>query len=265
MVDIGKPIVIKIGGSTLGNHDTTLEDLVTLQKRGVNTVVVHGGAKEINQWLSQLNVKSEFINGLRVTDLQTLKVVTAVLAGVVNKELVADIISMGGKAVGFSGNDGKMILAKNKSPELGYTGEDLSVNPELLKLMLQNGYIPVVAPVCFGLYDDENHKINLINVNGDTAAAEIAASLEAEKLIFLTDVPGLFDEQKKVIPNLDTKTARKMINDGVIKGGMTAKINACMDAVAKVSVTRIIDGREPHALINEFDGKNILRGTTIGR
>lgn len=258
-----KPIVIKIGGSTLGNHDTTLEDLVTLQKRGVNLVVIHGGGKEINEWLSRLNVESKFIKGLRVTDLQTMEVVTAVLAGVVNKELISDLTNLGGKVIGIAGVDGHVIVAKNKSPELGYTGEDLFINTDLLWLFLNNGYIPVIAPVCFGIYNEINHETNLINVNGDTAAAEIASSLAAEKLIFLTDVPGLFDSQQNIISNINVSSAKQLIETGVIKGGMTAKINACIETVAKVSLTRIIDGRQPHILINEIDGNNSQRGTTI--
>ena len=256
-----KPVVIKIGGSTLGSHDTTLEDLVSLQKRGVPTVVVHGGAREVTDWLTRLNIKTTFINGLRVTDLETLKVVAAVLGGLVNKELVSAIWRLGGKAVGLSGADGNLIQAKNKTPELGYTGEELKVDATLLKVLIKQGYIPVIAPVCLGLYKDSDGETDLINVNGDTTAAEIAAALGAKQLIFLTDVPGVYDSSKKLVGKLNPDGARELIKSGIASGGMVAKIEACLMALPKVSVTRIIDGRAPHALLNEMNGKE--EGTTI--
>lgn len=256
-----KPIVIKIGGSTLGSHDTTLEDLVSLQKAGVPAVVVHGGAKEVTDWLTRLNISTTFVNGLRVTDLETLKVVTAVLGGLVNKELVSGIWRLGGKAVGLSGADGNLIQAKNKTPELGYTGEELMVDVSLLRTLLKEGYMPVIAPVCLGLYQKGNKETNLINVNGDTAAAEIAAVLGAEKLIFLTDVPGIYDSSRKLIAKLSCEAARELIKSGTASGGMVAKVEACLMALPRVSLTRIIDGTAPHALLNEIEGKGA--GTTI--
>jgi acetylglutamate kinase len=256
-----KPVVIKIGGSTLGSHDTTIEDLVALQKTGVPMVVVHGGAKEVTDWLTRLNIPTTFINGLRVTDLESLKVVTAVLGGLVNKELVAAIWRSGGKAVGLSGADGNLIQAKNKTPDLGYTGEELEIDAALLKLMVKEGYIPVIAPVCLGLYKSSSSETNLINVNGDTAAAEIAAALDAEQLIFLTDVPGIYDSSKKLIKKLSSAEARKLVKSGTASGGMVAKIEACLIALPKVSITRIIDGTAPHSLLKEIEGKG--EGTTI--
>src|SRR4030042_2556399 len=218
-----KPVVVKIGGSTLGSHDTTLEDLVTLQRTGVPLVVVHGGAREVTDWLTRLNIPTKFINGLRITDLETLKVVTAVLGGLVNKELVSGIWRLGGKAVGISGVDGNLIQAKNKTPELGYTGEELIVDVSLLRTVLKEGYMPVIAPVCLGLYQNGNTETNLINVNGDTAAAEIAAALGAEKLIFLTDVPGIYDSSTKLIAKLSCEAAKELIKSGTASGGMVAK------------------------------------------
>ncbi|MBM3155133.1 MAG: acetylglutamate kinase [Chloroflexi bacterium] len=258
-----KPIVIKIGGSTFGKSDTTVEDLVTLQKRGIPTVVVHGGANTVTNWLGRLNIPTSFVRGLRVTDIETLKVVTAILAGLVNKELVADIWSLGGKAVGLSGADGELIKAKNRTTELGYTGEHLQVNTSLLKILLNAGYMPVIAPISLGKLEGSNSNVNILNVNGDTAAGAIAASLGAERLIFLTDVPGICDSTKQLVRELTADGARELIASGVATGGMDAKVEACLVAVDKVAVTRIIDGRKPHALINEIDGK--ADGTTITR
>jgi acetylglutamate kinase len=257
------PIVIKIGGSTLGNADTTIEDLVTLQKRGVSLVVVHGGANVVSTWLGRLDIKTSFIQGLRITDLETLKVVTAILAGLVNKELVSAIWRRRGKAVGLSGVDGGLIQAKNKRPELGYTGEELKVNAAVLDVLIKAGYMPVIAPVSIGLPKSDDSDTNLLNVNGDTAAGEIAAAMKAEKLIFLTDVPGLYDKSQRPIRKLSRKDARELIECGVASGGMVAKIEACLQALTRVSVTRIIDGRVPHALLNEVEGKG--EGTTISK
>ncbi len=255
-----RPVVVKIGGSTLGNHDTTIEDLVTLQRVGIPVVVVHGGGREINSWLSRLNISSKFVQGLRVTDLETLKVVTAVLSGLINKELVSVIWRLGGMAVGISGADGNLIKAKNKTPELGYTGEELEVNASILQTLLAERYIPVVAPICIGLFDNRG-ETNLINVNADTVAAEVAAALDAEKLIFLTDVPGLYDGSKNIISKLSHEEARVCLESGLASGGMATKIKACLTALTKVSVTRIIDGRVLHALRDEIEGKG--DGTTI--
>jgi len=255
-------LTIKIGGSTLGHNDTTIEDLVTLQKKGVPLVVVHGGANAVTSWLRRLNIPTSFIRGLRITDLQTLEVVTAVLAGLVNKELVSAIWKLGGKAIGLSGADGGLIVARNKTPELGYTGEELEVDAALLHSLLKEGYMPVIAPVSLGSLEKADTKTNLLNVNGDTVAGEIAAALKAEKLIFLTDVPGLYNSSGNLIRRLAPSEAEALLTSGVASGGMAAKIEACLIALTKVPVTRIIDGRIPHALLNEVEGRG--NGTTIG-
>ena len=257
-----EPLVVKIGGSTFANSDTTIEDLVTLQKKGVPLVVVHGGGNVTSDWLGRLDIATSFVRGLRITDLETLRVVTAVLAGLVNKELVSAIWRSGGRAVGLSGADGGLMLAKNKTPELGYTGEELKVNVALLELLLKAGYMPVVAPISLGLLEGSDMDTNLLNVNGDTAAGEIAAALKVKKLIFLTDVPGLYDSSKKLIRKLSPQEAREMVDSGVAAGGMVAKIEACLMALTKVPVARIIDGRVSHALLGEVEGRG--DGTTIG-
>jgi acetylglutamate kinase len=255
-----KPVVIKIGGSTIGDHDTSLEDLVTLQKKNIPIVVVHGGAKTVTDWSKRFGISPRIIGGLRVTDIESLKVVTAVLAGLVNKNLVSEICHLGGRAIGISGVDGNLIKAKNITPELEYTGEELHIDISIIQMLLEKDYIPVVAPVSFGMYDSSS-ETRLINVNADAVAAEIAAGLDADKLIFLTDVPGLYDKDKKIIDYISPNEAEKLVNSGSVSDGMMAKIKASLEALAKVSVTRIIDGRVPHALHNEIEGKG--GGTTI--
>ena len=256
-----KIVVVKIGGSTLGQHDTTLEDLVALQKRKFPIVVVHGGGNAVTDWLSRLNIPTRFVQGLRVTDLNTLKVVTAVLAGLVNKELVSEINRLGGRAIGLSGVDGSIALGKNKSRELGLTAEELTIDAHLLKVLLNNGYMPVVAPVCMNCAVTSQDESNMLNVNGDTIAAQIAAALQARKLIFLTDVPGIYDNSKQVVTEMDVNTAKSMIENGTATGGMIAKLEASLIASQKVSLTRIIDGRINHALLDEIEGRG--NGTTI--
>jgi len=259
-----KPIVVKIGGSTLGNHDTTLQDLVELQKQGKSLVVVHGGAKVTSEWLARLGIPTSFVNGLRVTDAETLKVVAAALGGLVNKELVVAIQALGGKAVGLSGCDGNLLWASVKSPEMGYVGEIVAVDPTPLKLLLKAGYMPVVAPISFGSVEG---RVMLLNVNGDTAAGEIAAALAAEKLIFLTDVDGIHDDCKQVFHKLNSAEAKDMLTSSVASGGMIPKIEASLRALTTTKVVRIMDGRAAHALRDDITGKarQIIKsgGTTI--
>ena len=258
-----RPLTIKIGGSTLGKSDTTVEDLVTLQKRGVPMVVIHGGGQAVTAWLSRLGISTSFVRGLRVTDLETLSVVTAVLTGLVNKELVVAIQALGGKAIGLSGCDGNLLWATIKSSELGYVGDITSVDPALLNLLLGAGYMPVVAPVSFGSVEG---KTMLLNINGDAAAGEIAAALAAERLVFLTDVDGIHDGLGKMIPHLNSTEAKKMIGSGAASEGMIPKIEASVKALTTVPIVRIIDGRIPHALLNDITGEtkqSQLRGTSI--
>ncbi|HEU65582.1 MAG TPA: acetylglutamate kinase [Chloroflexi bacterium] len=256
-------IVVKIGGSTLGTHDTTVEDLVELQKQGKSLVVVHGGARVTSQWLSRLGIPTGFVNGLRVTDAETLKVVTAALGGLVNKELVVAIQALGGKAVGLSGCDGNLLRANIKSPELGYVGEIVAVDPAPLKLLLDAGYMPVVAPISLGSVEG---RTMMLNVNGDTAAGDIAAALAAEKLVFLTDVDGIHDGSGNATPRLNLAEARDMLTSGVASGGMVPKIEASLKALTTTRSVHIIDGRIPHALLYDIAGQarqTKSRGTAI--
>ena len=251
-------IVVKIGGSTLGNHDTTLEDLVSLQKQGVPLVVVHGGAQAISEWLARLGISTSFIGGLRVTDADSLKVVAGVLGGLVNKELVVAIQSLKGKAIGLSGSDGNLLRATSKNPELGYVGQIAKVDPAPLRLLLDAGYMPVVAPISFGVFGE---RVTLLNVNGDAAAGEIAAALAADSLIFLTDVDGIYDDSGKTLPEINAAQAKKILASGIASGGMIPKIEACLRALTTVPKARIINGKAPHALLNEM--RNRIGGTTI--
>jgi acetylglutamate kinase len=254
-------LVVKIGGSTLGQHDTTMSDLIELQKRGVPVVVIHGGGKIVTEWLGKQGAPTKFVAGERVTDKIGLDVVTAVLAGLVNKQLVAELSVGGGKAIGLSGVDGALILGKVKNQELGYVGNPVEINTELLETLLKAGYLPVISSI--GLNKDEKSKANplLLNINADTAAGEIAASIQAEKLIFLTDIAGICDASGKVINKLTVQEAEALIASGVAAGGMIPKIRAGIRSLVQSQSTRIIDGRQPHALLNEIDKSE--GGTTI--
>ena len=253
-------IVIKLGGSTLGSHDTSLQDIVQLQKKGQPVVVVHGGAKTVTDWLEKMGVSSKFVRGLRVTDAAMLQVVVAVLAGLVNKELVAELNGLGGRALGLSGVDGALIEARLKDADMGLVGEIVKVNPEPLEAAMKAGYVPVVAPPGYQP-PQQGQPAAILNVNGDTAAAEIAAALKARKLIFLTDVAGVFDSSGKVIPQLYPHEVQQLIASGVASAGMVPKLEACLRAVESVPMARIIDGRQSHALLAEAEGRG--GGTTI--
>jgi len=256
-----RPTVIKIGGSTLGNHDTSLKDLVSLQTKGFLPVVVHGGGNKITEWLDRMGIPTKFIRGLRVTDEDTLQVVTAVLAGLVNKDLVASINSLGGKAIGLSGIDGGLIQAKIENPGIGYVGEIVKVNPESVIAILSAGYIPVIAPGGFKLPNEDNDPVMILNINGDVSASEIALALKADSLIYLTDVPGIQNSEGELISGLSRREAKELIDAGIITGGMIPKVESCLRALSSVSSTQIIDGRIDGALLAAVEGKSV--GTTI--
>jgi acetylglutamate kinase len=253
--------VIKIGGSTFGSGDTTIDDIVALQKKGVALVVVHGGGSTVTEWLKKLGVGTKFVRGERVTDLPALEVVTAVLSGLVNKEITAAINLKGGKAVGISGVDGALIESKVKDAATGYVGSVEKVNTALLEALLKAGFVPVISPISLFSIDRTKGSPGVLNVNGDPIAGYIAAALGAQRLVFLTDVPGISDRSGKVIFRLSARQAEAMIASGEISGGMIPKIDACRRALKAGSVTRIIDGRKPHALLGEIEGAE--SGTTI--
>ncbi len=254
-------IVIKIGGSTFESRDTTIEDIVALQKQGKSMVIVHGGGVTVTEWLTRQGVSTRFVRGERVTDIPTLEVVTAVLAGLVNKEIVAAINSLGGRAVGISGVDGALIQGRMKDKEMGYVGTVVKVDPTPLEALLKAGFIPVVAPLSLHTFDRPEGAPPIVNINGDPVAGEIAAALGAERLILMTNVAGISDQSGRVISSLSAGEAEALIASGVASGGMIPKINACLRALTSAAVTRIIDGREPHALIDELEGRG--GGTAI--
>ena len=253
--------MVKIGGATLGSHDTTIEDLVYLQKQGKQLVVVHGGGKLITEWLSKQGVSTKFTHGERVTDRATLEVTTAVLAGLVNKDIVASINNAGGQAIGISGVDGALIQAGMKDVNLGYVGEVIKVETTLLESLLRDGYVPVISPLGINVSDGSGDSPQILNINADVVAGEIAAAIGAERLIFLTDVAGICNRSGELLPRLSSGEAEALLASGVASGGMIPKIKACLKALTATEATYIIDGRLPHALRREMEGHG--GGTTI--
>ena len=258
----GETVVVKIGGSTLGDHDTTLKDLVELQRRGARPVVIHGGGKIISEWMAARGVRPKFVRGLRVTDSAVLEIVVAVLAGVVNKSLVSSIQALGGRAVGLSGVDGGLLTAKQGDPELGLVGGEVFADPELVRAVMLAGFIPVIAPVAARLSEDGAIEDSMLNVNADTAAGRIATALKADRLVFLTDVAGVLDSSRRVIPRLTEGQAHTLIRSNVVDGGMVPKLEACVTALGRIDHAQIIDGRRPGALLESLSGRP--DGTRVG-
>ena len=247
-----KIIVVKYGGNAMINDelkDAVMGDIVLLSLIGIKVVLVHGGGPEITHMLKQIGKESQFVNGLRVTDKETIDVVQMVLAGKVNKNLVNLLHHKGGKAIGLCGIDGGMIEAEMLNPELGYVGEITNVNVEPITDVLEKGYIPVISTVgC----DKEG---NVYNINADTAAAKIAGILGAESLISMTDIEGILrdkDDPSTLISKIDAQEAPALVKEGVISGGMIPKVECCIDAIhSGVRKVFIIDGRIPHSILIE--------------
>ena len=260
--DLRGAIVVKIGGSTLGSHDTTLHDLVTLQREGINSVVVHGGGKIISDWMAKQGVMPRFVRGLRVTDAPSLDIVVAVLTGLINKNLVASMVELGARSIGISGADDGMLRANIRNPELGLVGDIEDVNTDPITAVLESGCIPVIAPVGVKISRNGEEPLTLLNINADTAAGEIAAALGASKLVFLTDVQGVLDTSRRLIPRLTERQARGLINSNVAAGGMIPKLEACLTALKSGGVSHIIDGRNASALVDVISGEAL--GTRIG-
>ena len=249
----GKTMVIKYGGNAMKNErlkESVMEDIILMSYVGINIVVVHGGGPEINNMLERLNIKSEFVNGLRYTDEDTMEVVQMVLAGKVNKELVSKINQKGGKAVGLCGIDGNMLVCEPTKQDLGYVGKIVEVNPEIIRDNLDAGYISMIATI--GADKDGQ----VYNINGDTAASAIAGALKAEKYILLTDVPGLLEEPSmddSLISHVYKEDLPMLFENGVITGGMIPKINSCIQALNQgVKKVHILDGRVRHSLLTEL-------------
>lgn len=250
-----KIVVVKYGGNAMTNDDlkqAVMSDIVLLSLVGVKVVLVHGGGPEINDMLKRLNIESKFIGGLRYTDKETIDVVKMVLAGKVNKELVALLAANGGSAVGLCGLDGKMLMAEKLKSEqdLGFVGEITGVNTKVITDSLNNGYVPVIATVA------STEDGQTMNINADTAASRIAAELGAENLILMTDIAGLLkdkDDPSTLIPSVNVSDVPFMKRQGIISGGMIPKIDCCVEAVRRgVRKTSIIDGRVPHSILIEL-------------
>ncbi|MFW6194945.1 MAG: acetylglutamate kinase [Chloroflexota bacterium] len=257
----GDIIVVKIGGSTLGGQDSTTPDLATLQERGFRPVVVHGGGKTISDWVAHHGIQPEFVRGLRRTNKPTLDVAVAVLAGLINSQIVAEIISLGGKAVGLSGVGG-MLKAKVMDPDLGLVGDITGTDPEAIHAVLHTGAIPVIAPTALNAMPVESDGSDrILNVNADTAAGHIARALHAASLVFQTDVEGVLDAHRRLIPRMTRRQANDLIDSGIAAGGMIPKIQACSFAVETVEAGYIIDGRLPGALLGCTSGEAV--GTRI--
>ncbi len=248
----GKILVVKYGGNAMISEElkeSVMSDIILLSTIGIKVVLVHGGGPEITGMLNKIGKKSEFVNGLRVTDKETADIVQMVLAGKINKSLVNLLCSKGGKAIGLSGSDGGMIKAKPKSKELGYVGEITEINVQPILDVIEMGYIPVVSTVGF---DDEG---NTYNINADTVAAGIAGRLKAESLISMTDIAGILrdkDDPTTLISKIFAEDASKLMDDGIISGGMIPKVQCCVDAInLGVRKVFVIDGRIPHSIIIE--------------
>ena len=258
-----KTVVVKYGGSTMEEERMKRSfalDIVLLKYIGLNPIVVHGGGPQIGEMLTKMGKKSQFIEGMRVTDRETMDIVEMVLVGKVNKEIVSLINQQGGKAIGLSGKDAHLIIAKKlkltkrrgkgEKPEvidIGMVGEVKAINPRVIEALEKENFIPVIAPIGVG---DEGETYN---INADLVAGKIAGALKAEKFILLTDVKGVMDEKRRLIPTLDTKQAKRFITQKVISSGMIPKVNCCLGALEEgVAKTHIIDGRVEHAILLEI-------------
>lgn len=249
----GKIVVIKYGGNAMVNEQLkqqVMEDIVLLWLIGVKVVLVHGGGPEISELMKKLNKKPEFVDGLRVTDKETVDIVQMVLAGKVNKTLVNFLETKGGKAIGLSGMDGRLIEAKMKDERLGFVGEITKIHIKPVIDLLEKGYIPVISTVgC-------DKSGNAYNINGDTAAAYIAGALNAERLIMMTDIAGILrdkDDPSSLIPDVTVSEAKSLYDEGIISGGMIPKVDCCIEAITQgVKNVVIMDGRVPHSILLEL-------------
>ena len=263
----GRRIVIKYGGAAMAHADlreAVFRDLALLACVGVQPVVVHGGGPEINTWLKRLEIPAEFKDGLRVTDEATMDVVEMVLVGRVNKQIVNGLNQLGARAVGLSGSDGSLVEARPWGDgSHGLVGDVARVNPDVLEPLLERGYVPVISSVAASR-EGQSH-----NINADTVAGELAAALEAEKLILLTDTPGILHDRhdpESLIRKIRLSEARQLIQDGVVAGGMTPKTECCIRALAQgVSAAHIVDGRVPHALLLEVFTDAGIGTMVVGR
>ncbi|MFL2665644.1 MAG: acetylglutamate kinase [Dehalococcoidia bacterium] len=253
-------IVIKIGGSTLGESDSSLSDIIQFSKESISPIIVHGGGKEINKWIAKQGIHPEFINGLRRTDKETRDVAASVLSGLINNNIVSEIQNLGGNATGLSGISNSLFECKLLSEELGYVGEIIKVNLEIIKTIIRSKSIPVIAPLGINIYSNKKDD-NILNINADTAASFISNNMQSEKLIFLTDVEGVLDHNKRLISKMTKSQAIELLKSGIISGGMIPKIEACLKGIQNGGSAHIIDGRDSGALLQCIENKII--GTKI--
>lgn len=251
----GKRVVIKYGGAAMTDcelKNKLMQDIVLMKYVGMHPIIVHGGGPEINTMLKRLNIESQFIDGLRVTDQATMEIVEMVLGGKINKQIVAGINASGGKAIGISGKDGNLIRAcpVQSNSDMGLTGQVEDINPEIIETLIDNGYIPVIAPI--GIDDEQN----TYNINADLVAAAIAVAMKADKLVLLTDVPGLLknpQDPESLVSVVNVSEVEGYVKEGVIAGGMLPKVKCCVESVnGGVGRTHIIDGRIPHSILLEI-------------
>ena len=250
---VGKVVVVKYGGNAMINEQLkqqVMEDIVLLWLIGVKVVLVHGGGPEINDLMKRLGKEAVFVDGLRVTDKETVDIVQMVLAGKVNKTLVNLLEMKGGKAIGISGMDGRLIECSIKNEKLGYVGEIEKINIKAVEDLLERGYIPVISTLgC-------DRSGNTYNINGDTAAAHIAGALNAKRLIMMTDISGILrdkDDPKTLIPQVTISEAKALFDEGIVSGGMIPKVECCINAIEKgVKNVIIMDGRVPHSILMEL-------------
>ena len=250
-------ILIKIGGSTLSSEDTSFGDVAALQRQGARPVIVHGGGPAITSWMAKLGIHAEFVRGLRVTDGPSLEVATAVLAGLINKQLVSEMQNVGVNAVGVSGADGGLLRGRITDPELGFVAGELEADASLIECLTDAGYVPVVAPVASSA-DDAGQ---LLNVNADSAAGALAVALGAQRLVFLTDVDGILNADGRLIKRVPLATGEELLHSGIVKGGMLPKLEACILAARAGVKAGIVNGTHAGALLSWLEGS--LPGTAV--
>lgn len=250
-------VLIKIGGSTLGTEDTSFADVAALQAAGARVVIVHGGGPETSSWMAKMGVRSEFVDGLRVTDEAGLGVATAVLAGLVNKRLVAELTANGVPALGISGVDGGLVKGSITKPELGFVAGAIEVDRGPIDAILAGGYVPVISPI--GTAADE--AAQLLNVNADTVAGAVAVATGATHLVFLTDVDGILDSNGRLLKHIPLGMAEGLMTSGVVRGGMIPKLEACIQAGSAGISAHIVNGTKPQALVSCLDGS--VPGTAV--
>lgn len=246
-------LIIKIGGSTLGNQDTSFADIASLHKNGAPLILVHGGGPILTEWMDRLGIEAQFSNGLRITDSSSLEVAVSVLSGLVNKQIVAALRSEGVNAAGISGVDGGLIHGKIIDSSLGFVAGDIQVDKSILNSLVSKGFVPVISPIAINIDNPDQ----LLNVNADTVAGTIAAEFKPENLIFMSDVDGILDQDGQVLKKIKIESVTPLIDSKIIHGGMIPKIQACLKAKMVGVHPAIINGTKANALL-DYLNQNLL-------